>query len=420
MNILLISQNYLPFVGGIETQVRLVANRLAERHGVTVAAGNFAPCRLPRRLGVLHTSMLAPAYAGYRDGKVWVEDLTPDFKDRLRMLPVAVRAVPGLQRCTYHGLHRLGYRAYRSVYLPRFRRLMKNTDVVHAHAGSYIAWAAWEAAHQLGLPFVCTPYVHPKQWGDGPEDIAFYRRCDAVIGLLESDRRNLRDSGVPESLLHTIGVIPSVAPNPKPEEFRREHGLEGKPIVLYVGRLVTYKGAQAILKAAPKVWKEFPEARFVFIGPAGETEAAWFTQSDPRILYLGKRSDEEKSDALAACDVFCMPSVSEILPTVYLEAWSYGKPVVGGKAPGLPELVEGNDAGITVDQTPESISRALIHLLHDPILCAHYGRQGQTLVTHKYSLEAVSSQTEALYEHLIREKASNRDFHDRQYGIVAL
>src|SRR5262249_53823016 len=155
-----------------------------------------------------------------------------------------------------------------------------------------------------------------------------------------------------------------------PDEFRRRHNLAGNPLVLYVGRMMQAKGATAVLAAAPLVWQAFPEARFVFIGPANPSEAAHFQGADPRIIYLGKVSPQEKPDALAACDVFCMPSMSEILPTVYLEAWSYGKPVVGGHARGLPELVEGNEAGIAVSQAAEDVATALKALLSDHILCA--------------------------------------------------
>ena len=86
------------------------------------------------------------------------------------------------------------------------------------------------------------------------------------------------------------------------------------------------KGAPAILAAAQSVWQKQPEARFVFIGPASPVEQEMFKSCDSRILYLGRVDPQEKADALAACDIFCMPSMSEILPTVYLEAWSLGRP----------------------------------------------------------------------------------------------
>src|SRR5438093_307382 len=126
------------------------------------------------------------------------------------------------------------------------------------------------------------------------------------------------------------------------------------------------------------------------IGPMTPEAAGWFPKLEARILVLGPVSAQEKADALAACDLFCMPSLSEILPTVYLEAWSFAKPVVGGRAPGLTDLVEGNGAGIAVGQDSAEISRAICQLLKDRTLRAAMGRRGKELVSNTYSLDRVA------------------------------
>ena len=168
------------------------------------------------------------------------------------------------------------------------------------------------------------------------------------------------------------------------------------------------KGAKALLEATEQVWQQNPETRFVFVGPQLPESATWFAQVDPRILYLGKVSHQEKADALAACDIFCMPSLSEILPTVYLEAWSYGKPVIGGQAEGLQALVEGNQAGISVPQNSTEVGQAIVTLLKDSALRHHYGQVGKRLVEQQYSVAAVVKQLETLYGHLVNpDKALN-------------
>ncbi len=402
MKILYVTQNYLPFIGGIELQTHLAAQELSKRHQVAVAAMNFAPCRLPKRLGSLHNSLLAPAFADYVDGPVPVHSLAPRLWERLRLLPAAIRALPVLQRYAFHGLNRAAYRAYRAVYVPRLRRLLAGTDIVHCATGGHLGWAAQEAAHSLGIPVVCTPYVHPSQWGDGPDDVAYYKRCRAVIALLETDRQNLAKIGVPEHLLRIIGVIPVVSEAADPAGFREKHGLTGKPLVLFLGRMTEYKGFRALLDAAPAVWKAVPDAHFVFAGPANPAEAAAFDTADPRVRFLGRCSDAEKSDALAACDVFCMPSTSEILPTVYLEAWTFGKPVIGGRAPGLPELIEGSGGGVAVAQTAEAVADAVIRFLSDADLRHRCGSKGRQLVADQYSLSAVTGQLEALYREQVQ------------------
>jgi glycosyltransferase involved in cell wall biosynthesis len=304
-------------------------------------------------------------------------------------------------------MNRFGYNWYRPVIQRKLKRLVKDADVVHALAGGYIGWAAEASAREHGVPFICTPFVHPKQWGDGVSDVAYYNRADAVIGLVQSDRDYLASIGVSEPKLRVIGVSPDLPPTSDPAAFRAKHGLGDDPVVLFVGRMTAYKGAVAVMQAAKIVWEEKPDTHFVFIGPASEEERASFANCDPRIQYLGKVSLEEKASALAACDIFCMPSVSEILPTVYLEAWSYGKPVVGGTAHGLAELVEGNGAGMVAKQDAGAVAHALLVMLRNPELRSAMGDCGKRLVQDKYAVSAVTGALEDLYgEAISRRRAA--------------
>src|SRR5262249_43178685 len=161
-------------------------------------AMNFKASRLPARLAMLHTSLLAPRCSSYRDlDLVSVHSLAPSATERLRMSPMAIQLLPPLQRYAYHATNRFSYRIYRAVYRSRLRRLMQEmrADVLHSLAGGFLGWTAQQAASDLGVPFVCTPFVHPRQWGDGPQDIAYYRRSQAVIGLVKTDADYLASIG---------------------------------------------------------------------------------------------------------------------------------------------------------------------------------------------------------------------------------
>ena len=401
MNLLLVTQYYLPFVGGVEAHVRQVARAfVAAGHGVQLAATNFAPVHRPVRTAMLGTGLLAPTVADHEADGIPVAAVTPAGRtDRLRLLPSAVRAVPKLQRHAYHGLNRFAYRAaYRPVFGPRLRRLAANVDVVHSFSFGHLGWAAGEAARAAGAGLVVTPFVHPGHWGDGPDDVAFYRSADAVIGLIDTDSAYLASLGVDRAKLHTIGVSPDLPTTVDPAGFRGRHGLGNAPLILYVGRMMAQKGASAVLAAMAEVWAAAPEARFMFVGPATNAEVAQFAGLDARATYLGKVPAQEKADALAACDVFAMPSMSEILPTVYLEAWLYGKPVVGGRARGLPELVEGSGSGVPVSQDGPAVAAAVLGLLNDPDRRRRLGEAGRLLVERQYSVPAVTAQLSNLYE----------------------
>ena len=398
MKIGLACNNYPPFVGGIEIHAQQIAQELSKRHEVVVAAMNFEVSRLPRRLGMLHHNLLARSTRDRMDGDIPIHSLAPSTSEKLMMLPMAMRAMPRLQRWFYHEINRITHPFYARVVAPKIAGYFAGCDIVHSLAGGDLGQAAEKAARREGAAFICTPFVHPGQWGDGPDDGALYSRADAVIGLVQSDRDHLEKIGVPAGKLHVIGVSPNLPAEVDGAAFRKKHGLNGKPMVLYIGRMMKQKGAFAIIEASGLIWKSHPDVQFVFIGPAGADEQKIFDGCDMRIRYLGKVSLREKADALSACNVFCMPSTSEILPTVYLEAWSLGKPVIGGTAHGLRELVEGNGAGVCSIQAPVELASAIVSILDNDNLKTEFGTNGRNLVVKQYSIEAVVSQLENLYK----------------------
>ncbi len=87
MNILIVSKNYHPHVGGVETQMRKLSHALARLHSVEVAAVYFQEFRLGKRLKKLEDNLLLPRFQSYADGDVTVHALTPTAIDRLRLLP---------------------------------------------------------------------------------------------------------------------------------------------------------------------------------------------------------------------------------------------------------------------------------------------------------------------------------------------
>jgi phosphatidyl-myo-inositol dimannoside synthase len=245
---------------------------------------------------------------------------------------------------------------------------------------------------------VLTPYVHPGFGGDRPQRAALYKTADAVLALLETDRQHLISLGVSADKIHLSGVVPLLPAASDPEAFRSDHGLAAAPVVLFVGRIAPHKGYLELLQATDIVWRTRPEVRFIFIGPGEANATGVFEQkNDSRILYLGAVSEQVKGNALAACDILCMPSIAEILPAVYLEAWSYGKPVIGGTAKGLDELIEGNGAGVIAEKEPGVIAQKILMLLGDDALRHEMGEKGRAMVAKRFSEPALVDAFEATY-----------------------
>jgi glycosyltransferase involved in cell wall biosynthesis len=172
-----------------------------------------------------------------------------------------------------------------------------------------------------------------------------------VIALTNSEKQILIDLGVKPEKIFITGIGPLIADTSDPEEFRQQYSLGDDPIILFLGQKYQYKGFQVLLSGAQQVWKKLPDVRFVFIGPRTDYSEKVFAEvNDPRVLELGKVSLEEKTNALAACDILCVPSMQESFGGIYTEGWIMKKPVIGGDIPAIRDVIDDGLNGFLVQQ----------------------------------------------------------------------
>jgi glycosyltransferase involved in cell wall biosynthesis len=264
-------------------------------------------------------------------------------------------------------------------------RALEDYDVVHfsGTGREMLGFAAARVADDLGVPFVVTPHMHVGSWGDGPFDFRLYRDADAVIALTEFERSVLLEGDISPERVHVQGHGVNVSGSGNGATLRTEMGLGTAPMILFLGRKSTYKGFPLLLSALPSVWTQHPEVRLVVAGPEDPTltlsPEAEQVLNDDRVTVLGFVSDEKREDLYAACDIFCLPSEAEAFGLVYVEAGSYGKPVVALDIPTLHELIGDAGRGLLASPTPEGVSEALLRLLNDPSLQSTLGRTGRHL-----------------------------------------
>ena len=268
------------------------------------------------------------------------------------------------------------------------RRVVSGADVVHSIAREW-ADPLERAARDAGAAFVETPLVHPGQpfSGAGAADTARYRRDDAVIALTKWEAGWYRERGVDH--VHVTGVGPNLHALP---EVARDDAT-----VLFVGRRERYKGYHALRAAAPLVWAERPDARFVTIGQAAWNAFLDRGLHDPRWTDKGIVTEAEKAEAYARASVFAMPSEHETFGFTYLEAWSAGLPVIAGDIAPLREVVRDGVDGLHVRNEPRAIANAILELLRDPERARRMGAAGRERVAREFSWPAVARRTEVAY-----------------------
>ena len=269
------------------------------------------------------------------------------------------------------------------------RAAIRGADVVHSIAREW-SDALEGAARAEGAAFVETPLVHPGQpfSGDRPGDISRYRRDDAVIALTNWEAGWYREHGVLH--VHVTGIGPNLVELPNVER--------DPATILFVGRKERYKGYHALRSAAPLVWRERNDARFVAIG-----QPAWYARflprlRDPRWTERGVVSEREKAEAFARGTIFAMPSEHETFGHTYLEAWLAGLPVIAGDIRPLREVVREGVDGLHVANDGHAVADAILTLLRDPERARLMGVQGRERALREFTWQAVAKRTELAYE----------------------
>ncbi|MCC6617007.1 MAG: glycosyltransferase family 4 protein [Anaerolineae bacterium] len=262
-----------------------------------------------------------------------------------------------------------------------------------------ISYASQQLARQHHIPFVLTTVHHPRWVGWRYHEYnKLYRSADALIALTQAEKSALVELGATPERVFVTGMGAWLAPEADPEAFRERYKIQ-EPFVLFIGQHYSYKGYHKLLEAAEHVWKRFPETGFVFLGPpVGDSEAVFQSYSDRRIHRLGKVSLEDKTSALAACTLLCVPSTQESFGAVYLEAWHFAKPAIGCNIPAVSEVIDDGINGFVIEQDAEAIAERICDLLADPQRAADMGAKGQAKYKANFTWDVVARKTEQAYE----------------------
>jgi len=320
------------------------------------------------------------------DGRLGYEALT---------WPLHVLEKSPLGRMTQTLLPRLSTRAPDwAARIARYRLIVPENlspSAIHVTGTGWdhTGFAMARRARQLGVPFSIWPAVHPGQWGDAPIDLELYQRADVIFCQSGSERDHLARRGLPAEKTQICGLPPFCLPDGDGTRLRDRLGIGRRPTLLFLGRRDEGKGYPALLDAWKLVLPRHPEAVLLLAGPGAPLAEGVFPANSYR--DLGLVDERTKADAYAACDVFCLPSAHESFGIVYVEAWSYGKPVICGTAPASQELVGDGKTGLWAAQDPRILAERILGLLDSPALAADLGAAGQRVQRERYTADAMVS-----------------------------
>ena len=288
--------------------------------------------------------------------------------------------------------------AWRLARLLRRRR----ANVLHTHTLAAANVLSRLAARAVGVPVVS--HLHIENHFRPPTrrllaglDNATARLAARLVAVSEDTRRGYERQGYP---CGRIEVVYNGVDVPANGGFRRNDPAR----IGEIARLCDVKGQRELLQAVARL----PEARLVLAGRDLEQGGAFQDALERESERLGIRErvefgfHEDVPALLESLDVVALPSWTEGLPVVLLEAMAHARPVVATPVGGTPELVVDGETGLLVPpRDPEALAAALRRLLEDPDLARRLGEAGRARVAERFTADAQAHRILELCDELV-------------------
>jgi glycosyltransferase involved in cell wall biosynthesis len=262
-----------------------------------------------------------------------------------------------------------------------FRRAVAEfrPDLVFAPWAYPDGWSAVKLARRHGLPVVVQ--VHgsdvllldqfPMRRARTAEAV---RGADGVVAVSRDLARHLNALGAEPNRVRVVydGVDRALFhPGPKDEARRRLQLPDGERLLLFIGNLVPVKGLDVLLESVGILAREEPSVRLHLIGQ-GPLRRSLEQQTERlglagRVWFHGALPQPQLPEWYRAADLFVLPSHSEGVPNVLLEASACGTPWVASRVGGIPEIAHLGRSTLVEPNRPAELARAIRERLGSPV-----------------------------------------------------
>jgi glycosyltransferase involved in cell wall biosynthesis len=228
--------------------------------------------------------------------------------------------------------------------------------------------AAMLLARALGVPFSIKArgsdiHVWGQRRGVAEQIVAAGIAADGLLAVSAALKADMAALGLPGEAIrvHHTGIDLGLFRPVGRAAAKAALGVEG-PLLVAAGALLERKGQDLAIAAL----KLLPGATLILVGDGPDRARLEGLARGADVRFLGNRPHAELPALLAAADVMVLPTVSEGLANVWVEALACGTPVVTSDVGGAREVVDRPEAGRLVPRDPVAIAEAVRELLADP------------------------------------------------------
>lgn len=306
----------------------------------------------------------------------------------------------------------------------RLRPVIMASRLVHLHTlWSFPTYAAAYLCRKFGVPYVVMPHgmLDPHSMQRKSLKKRLYgslfewpnlRRAAAMI-YTHSDEQCLAGQSVrrlPPGFVVPLGADkPPAVPRDQLAHafFESRPALKGRRLVVFLSRLHSKKGLDLLLPAMAILAQSHPDAHLLLVGPADPDYAPTVRQLivqhalETRVTLTGALHGQAKWQALAAADVFALPSYQENFALVVVEALAMGLPVVLSRRVNIWRDVVDSGAALPCDLDPPSVAASIAKFFDNPDLRARATACGPRLVDQQFNWDHSVSQLEHVYAQVL-------------------
>jgi glycosyltransferase involved in cell wall biosynthesis len=210
---------------------------------------------------------------------------------------------------------------------------------------------------------------------------------------------------VSEEKIETIynGVDTEVFHPPNEQESAIKYS---QPTVMFVGRVISKKGINVLIKAMPEVLKKVPDAHFVFVGGGDISLYNKIIRSmgisDRNFSFTGHLGYFQRPQMLRKANVFVNPSLFENCSLSILEAMSSNSAVVASDIGGNPEIIQSGKNGLLFPMcNHKSLAESIVSLLTDEKLNMRIAGEARKTIENRFSDKICAQKTLDLYHQII-------------------
>ena len=187
----------------------------------------------------------------------------------------------------------------------------------------------------------------------------------------------------------------------KPEaQVKKKFGLSDGPVIGIIARLSDVKGHKYLIEAMKIVLDKYPRSILLIVGVGKMQKELTVLVNDlginGNVNFIPEIPDT--TDALAAMDIFVMPSLQEGLGLALMEAMASGLAVIGSNVGGIKTLIQHGRNGLLVEPADSrALAGAILELLDDPVRMPVLGREAQNFIQENFSQDKMALETEKEY-----------------------